>query len=132
MARVTGLGGIFFKAQDPSALRAWYREHLGLAADEHGSVTFAWRDGERPERTGQTVWALFPADTRYFEPSRAPFMINFRVDDLDGLLSQLRQAGVEVEGRVEEYDYGRFAWVTDPEGHRIELWEPPAGTAGMA
>ncbi|MFQ5552363.1 MAG: VOC family protein [Thermoplasmata archaeon] len=127
MKRVTGIGGVFFKAQDPEELKAWYVRHLGLPARTEGDVIFEWREREEPDRKGATVWGPFPRETDYFEPSQAPFMINYRVADLDGLLAQLRQEGVEVEDRVEEYPYGRFAWIMDPEGNRVELWEPPEG-----
>lgn len=128
MARVTGIGGVFFKSRDPKGLGKWYREHLGLPVNEHGYFDFQWRSKEDPGRVGRTVWSLFPADTDYLGPDGSPFMINYRVDDLDGLLAALREAGVAVEDRIEEYDYGRFAWVTDPEGNRIELWEPDGST----
>ncbi len=125
MKRVTGIGGIFFKAQDPAKLKNWYSEHLGVSLAEDGSSIFQWRELEKPEQVGMTVWSLFPKDTDYFNPSTAPFMINYRVEDLAALLEQLRKEGVPVDTRVEEYDYGRFAWIMDPEGNRIELWEPP-------
>jgi predicted enzyme related to lactoylglutathione lyase len=125
MERVTGIGGIFFKADNPERLAAWYRKYLGLAQAEGGSSVFEWREKADPERTGMTVWSPFPRDTRYFDPSRTPFMINYRVADLDAMLVQLRAAGVSVDERVEESEYGRFGWVMDPEGNRIELWEPP-------
>jgi predicted enzyme related to lactoylglutathione lyase len=125
MKRVTGIGGIFFKAQDQKKLSEWYAKHLGLAPDpNYGGVLLHWREAENPEREGMTVWSLFPQDTKYFEPSRSPFMINYRVDDLDALLESLRAEGVEIAKR-EDADYGRFAWIMDPEGNRIELWEPP-------
>ena len=123
MKHVTGIGGIFFKVKDPITIKQWYREHLGIDAGEYGA-TFNWRDNEHPDTVGQTVWSPFPHDTKYFDPSQAPFMINYRVVDLDGLLAKLRAAGVSVDDRVESYDYGRFAWIIDPEGNRIELWEP--------
>jgi predicted enzyme related to lactoylglutathione lyase len=132
MACVTGLGGVFFKTADPEGLRAWYHDQLGLEWNQHGVVPFRWRDDEHPDRSGETILGPFPADTDYFGPGPEPFMLNFRVDDLDGLLTRLRQAGARVEDRVEEHDYGRFAWATDLDGRRIELWEPPAGTAGRA
>jgi catechol 2,3-dioxygenase-like lactoylglutathione lyase family enzyme len=124
MKRVTGLGGIFFKSKDPDKLRAWYQKHLGLEPDAYGSVVFDCRDGEVSEKAAQTVWSLFPSDTKYFDPSNASFMINYRVENLDELLKLLRSEGVEVDERTEEYDYGRFGWIMDPEGNRIELWEP--------
>jgi predicted enzyme related to lactoylglutathione lyase len=123
MRKVTGLGGVFFKANDPNKLYEWYEKHLGLKR-EHGSVNFKWRGAEDAKEEGMTVWALFPKDTKYFDPSRANLMINYRVDDLDALLEVLRKEGVTEEKR-EDSDYGRFAWIMDPEGNRIELWEPP-------
>ncbi len=126
MERVTGIGGIFFKARDAAALKVWYREHLGMEPDADGGVAFQWRDGETPERPGFTVWAPFRNDTQYFAPSDAPFMINYRVRDLDRMLDQLRAAGVTVDDRIDEHPNGRFAWAMDPEGNRIELWEPKA------
>jgi predicted enzyme related to lactoylglutathione lyase len=124
MKRVTGIGGIFFKVQDPEKLRSWYRDHLGIESAAQGGFAFEWREADQPEKTGQTVWSLFPSDTKYFDPGSAPFMINYRVDNLDVLLAQLRSEGVKVDEKIEEYDYGRFAWVVDPEGNKIELWEP--------
>lgn len=124
MNRVVGIGGIFFKSKEPDKLRAWYQQHLGLTPDAYGGVIFDCRDNAESEKVSQTVWSLFPADTKYFEPSNSPFMINYRVEDLDGLLAQLRSEGVEVDDKTEEYDYGKFGWIMDPEGNRIELWEP--------
>jgi predicted enzyme related to lactoylglutathione lyase len=121
MERVTGLGGVFFKAKDPKALTEWYRAHLGVPGDG----IFQWREEADPQRIGKTVWSAFSQDTRYFEPSTAPFMINYRVRDLDAVLAALRSEGVVVDPKIEEGEYGRFAWIMDPEGNRIELWEPP-------
>jgi len=125
MKRVTGIGGIFFKAKDPDQLRQWYREHLGIESESWGGFSFQWRDDPR-SNDGHTVWSIFAHDTKYFDPSSAPFMINFRVEDLDWLLAQLRTEGVDVDPRVEESEFGKFGWVMDPEGNRVELWEPPA------
>ena len=124
--RVTGLGGVFFKAQDPKKLLAWYQGHLGIKPEGEGepSAMFHWREKDNPDRLGYTVWAIFPRETKYFDPSSSQFMINFRVSDLDSMLKQLRNEGVKVDEKVEEYDYGKFAWIMDPEGNRIELWEP--------
>ena len=122
MAKVTGLGGIFFKSCDPAALAAWYAKHLGLEVEAWGGVRFE----ENEQRPGYTLWSPFAADTAYFGPGAQPYMINFRVDDLDALLAQLRAAGAAVDERVEQSEFGRFGWVTDPEGTRIELWQPPA------
>ncbi len=124
MKRVTGIGGIFFKVPDPDKLRSWYRDHLGIESEAPGGCAFEWREADQPEQTGQTVWSVFPNDTKYFDPSSAPFMINYRVENLDLLLAQLRSEGVEVDEKIEEYEYGRFAWLMDPEGNKIELWEP--------
>jgi catechol 2,3-dioxygenase-like lactoylglutathione lyase family enzyme len=125
--RVTGIGGIFFKARDPEALREWYRRHLGLDIQPWGGTTFRWQNPERSEPDGgATVWTIFPATTEYFAPSAAPFMINYRVADLAALLVTLRAEGCDVDERTETSEYGKFGWVMDPEGNRIELWEPPA------
>ena len=127
MARVTGIGGVFLKARDPKALSAWYAQHLGIQLSEYGGANLLWTD-EVPPTTGMTVWSLFPADTPYFGPgnSEGPqqAMINYRVDDLDALLAQLTSAGVTIDPKREDYDFGRFAWIVDPEGNRIELWQP--------
>ncbi len=126
MARVTGIGGIFFKARDADALRAWYRTHLGLDIQPWGGVAFRWREAEIPDREGVTVWTIFPAASDYFGPSEARFMINYRVADLAKVLAELRAEGYRVEERVEESEFGKFGWVVDPEGNRVELWEPPS------
>ncbi len=122
--RVTGIGGIFFMAKDPKALARWYRERLGIQIEEAVAV-YQWRGGKDARRKGHTVWALFPAKTSYFGKDGAPFMINYRVKDLDAVLAALRREGAEVDPKVEDSEYGRFGWVTDPEGNRIELWQPP-------
>ena len=128
MERVTGIGGVFFKANDRAALLAWYREHLGLRSlPDDDAVVLRWRDADQPERLGSTTWALFDAETTYFDPSRSPFMVNYRVRDLDAMLDQLRSAGVQVDDRIEDAGFGRFGWAMDPEGNRFELWEPPEG-----
>jgi predicted enzyme related to lactoylglutathione lyase len=119
MERITGIGGVFFKARDPKALAAWYRDNLGLPID--GDQTYASLSASAGD---QTVWSTFPDTTQYFEPSKAPFMINYRVRDLEAVLAQLRAAGAKVDDRIEDYDYGRFGWATDPEGNRFELWQP--------
>ena len=126
MQHVLGIGGIFFKADDPEKLGAWYREHLGLDVEEYGGVTFREGSSETtPARQAYTVWSPFPADTDYFAPSKKSFMINFRVTDLDALLAKLRAEGVAVDERTEKSEFGYFGWAMDPEGNRIELWEPP-------
>ena len=123
MERVLGIGGIFMKARDPKALAAWYRDNLGVPIDgdqTYGMFT-AGNAGGEPEHT---VWSTFPLDTDYFAPSTASFMVNYRVADLDRMLAQLRSAGAQVDDRIDDYDYGRFGWALDPEGNRIELWQP--------
>jgi len=120
--KVTEIGGIFFRVHDPAKMSAWYQEHLGICAED-GHADFVWREHDQPDEIGRTVWSVFSADTDYFGPSRPAFMINYRVSNLERMLAQLRHQGVTVE-KVEDYDYGRFAWITDPEGNRIELWEP--------
>lgn len=121
--RVTGIGGVFFKGRDHEKLRAWYREQLGIDIGEHGA-DFTWRHREAPEHVGHTAFSIFADDTRYFDPSESRFMINYRVDDLDALLAKLRAAGARVDEKVDDYDFGRFGWAMDPEGNRIELWQP--------
>lgn len=119
MEKVLGIGGIFFKARNPKALAEWYRNHLGVPVESgqtHAVFTAAAGD--------TTVWSTFPTDTTYFGLGPSPYMVNYRVQNLDAMLAQLRAAGAQVEDRIEEYDYGRFGWATDPEGNRFELWEP--------
>lgn len=127
MKHILGIGGIFFKAHDPAKLAAWYQEHLGLDVEEYGGVTFreGAADDSSPRRQAHTVWSPFAADTDYFAPSAKPFMINFRVADLDALLAKLRAEGVTVDERTEKSEFGYFGWAMDPEGNKIELWEPP-------
>ena len=126
MKRVTGIGGIFFKSKDPRALGEWYRRHLGMNVEGRGGGAFSWSEDPSGGK-GTTVWSPFNQETNYFEPSPAPFMINFRVADLHGLLALLRAEGCDVQEKVEESEYGKFAWVIDPDGNKVELWEPPAG-----
>lgn len=123
MKRVTGIGGIFFICTDPARSREWYRTHLGIDATDSG-MAFQWRDIDDPSKTGQTVWSLFPSTTKYLQPSGKPFMINYRVENLEALIDVLRQEGVTVVGSIEKYDYGKFGWILDPDGNKIELWEP--------
>ena len=120
MERVTGIGGVFFRSRDPAALARWYADHLGVDIDPvfNGS-SFRW------EGSGSTVWAPFPADTDYFGPAEKQWMVNFRVADLDAMLAQLRAKGADVAEETQEMEgVGRFGWVNDPEGNRIELWQP--------
>jgi predicted enzyme related to lactoylglutathione lyase len=122
MERVTGLGGFFFKSQDPEKLREWYDQHLGIKNSQYGTI-FEWK-GENGEK-GQTVWNLFKESTKYFDPSEKQFMINYRVKDLLGLIEVLKKEGVTVIGEPQVSEYGKFGWILDPEGNKIELWEPP-------
>lgn len=125
MQRVVGIGGIFIKARDPVALRAWYQTHLGIDVQAWGGTAFRWQTPERPAPDGMTVWSIFDADSTYFAPSTAPFMVNYRVDDLHAVLAALRAEGCAVDAKVDESEYGKFGWVMDPEGNKIELWQPP-------
>ena len=125
MAKIIGVGGVFLRARDQEKLRAWYEEHLGLRNGPEGAVLFPWKQADDMEKTRMTVWTIFPDDTAYFGAARPSFMVNYIVNDLDGMLEELRAKGANVNDKREDYDYGRFAWVTDPEGNRIELWEPP-------
>ena len=120
--RVNGIGGVFFKARDPKNLAAWYRDHLGIQS-RGGFAIFNWRDKDNPERMGLTTWALFPTNTSYLGSSAATMMINYRVANMERLLAELRRDGVTVD-KVKDDAFGRFAWIHDPEGNRIELWEP--------
>ncbi|PHS10835.1 MAG: hypothetical protein COA88_00680 [Kordia sp.] len=119
--RVTGIGGVFFKSDDPKATKDWYKDHLGLNTDDYG-CTFRWKDKQGNDAT--TQWTPFKKDTTYFEPSKKEFMMNFRVYNLKELLATLKEEGVTIVGEIEEYKYGKFGWILDPEGNKIELWEP--------
>ena len=126
MKRVTGIGGIFIKAENPGQLYEWYEKHLGIKREPHGyGALLHWREDENPERRGETVWSLFEKHSKKFDPSNAPFMLNYRVDDMDALLDALRAEGVEIDPKRDDSEYGKFAWIIDPEGNKIELWEPP-------
>ena len=122
MEQVTGIGGVFFKVKDPKAMTGWYRTNLGIQS-KGGYADFTWLDKDRPGETGHTAWRIFPSNAKYFGESSSSLMINYRVANLDRMLEQLRRGGVKIE-KVEDYDYGRWAWIMDPEGNRIELWEP--------
>ncbi len=119
--RVTGLGGFFFKTKDPDNTKQWYKKHLGLPVDDYG-CSFWWKDNKGNDCS--TQWSPFKDDTKYFQPSEKQFMMNFRVENLHELLATLKEEGVTVLGEIEEYDYGKFGWILDPEGNKIELWEP--------
>lgn len=127
MKRVTGIGGIFFKARDAAALQAWYRQHLGIDVQDWGGTAFAWADADGRPMAGTTIWSIGPAEGDAFAPSRAPFMINYRVEDLHALIKLLKSEGCEVLEKIDESEFGKFGWVIDPEGNKVELWEPPPG-----
>ena len=124
MAKVTGIGGVFFKSTgDSRALAAWYQKHLGMPLEDWGGAILKWPD-DKAEDKGLTVWSLAKKDSTWFSPSESSFMINYRVDDLDELLAQLRAGGVEIVKGPESAENGKFAWIMDPEGNKVELWEP--------
>ena len=127
MQRVTGIGGIFFHAKDPAALRAWYARHLGIDVQPWGGTAFSWADADGKPTAGMTTWSIGSADGGYFAPSTASFMINYRVADLAALLQALRDEGCDVLEKTDDSEYGKFGWVMDPEGNKIELWQPPPG-----
>lgn len=121
--RVTGIGGVFIKSENPDKLKEWYRDRLGFPTDQYGCM-FVWRPDDNPEKKAITQWSLFNAKTTYFEPAKKEFMLNYRVENLKALLDVLKKEGVTVVGKIEEYSYGKFGWIMDPEGNKIELWEP--------
>jgi lactoylglutathione lyase len=123
MKKVTGLGGVFFKCDDPQSMNEWYAKNLGLATSEYGT-TFDWRHGDNPSKKGSTTWCTFPKDTKYFNPSDKPFMINYRVENIVALVEDLKKNNVTIIDEIAEYEYGKFVHVLDPEGNVIELWEP--------
>lgn len=127
MKRVTGIGGIFFKSKDPKALAEWYRVHLGIHIEEWGGAAFRWASPDNPSGIGTTVWNPFKADTNYFAPGQATFMVNYRVADLHALLAALRAEGCAVDEKIDESEFGKFGWVIDPDGNKLELWQPPEG-----
>ncbi|KQQ33377.1 glyoxalase [Duganella sp. Leaf126] len=127
MQRVTGIGGIFFHARDPAALRAWYQRHLGIDVQAWGGTAFAWTDAAGQPSGGSTIWSIGAADASPFAPGQASFMVNYRVADLDALLAALRDEGCQVLDKTDDSSYGKFGWVIDPEGNKVELWQPPAG-----
>ncbi len=127
MNRVTGIGGVFFHAKDPVALRAWYQKHLGIDVQEWGGTAFTWTDASGKPTNGTTVWSVSGLGSNHFAPSTAPFMINYRVADLAALLAALRQERCNVLEKTDDSEYGKFDWVIDPEGNKVELWQPPEG-----
>ena len=127
MNRVTGIGGIFFKAKKPAELQAWYKQHLGIDVQEWGGTAFIWKDSNGNPFAGTTIWSIGPDDSDQFSPSTSTFMINYRVQNLTNLVTILKEEGCNVLPKIDESEYGRFAWVIDPEGNKVELWEPPVG-----
>ncbi|MFZ6800534.1 VOC family protein [Undibacterium sp. Di24W] len=127
MKRVTGIGGIFFKAKDAPAMHAWYKKHLGIDVQTWGGAAFDWTNEDGKPVAGTTAWSINPQESDYFAPSSAPFMINYRVQDLHALVKLLKEEGCNVLDKIDESEYGKFAWVIDPEGNKVELWEPPEG-----
>ena len=126
--RVTGLGGIFFKAKNPAKLGSWYKKHLGLPVQEWGGCSFEWRDAKKPKKKGSTVWSPFAPDTKYFGKGKQGHMVNYRVADLKKVLAALKKERVWIDPKgIEASEYGQFAWIKDGEGNRIELWQPPKG-----
>jgi predicted enzyme related to lactoylglutathione lyase len=123
MKKATGIGGIFFKCKDPDKMKEWYQKNLGLNTNQYGAV-FEWYQGADSTKKGFTSWSPFKETTKYFEPSTKDFMINYRVGDLEALVEELKKSGVTVLDTVETYDYGKFVHILDPEGNKIELWEP--------
>ncbi|MFO0904868.1 MAG: VOC family protein [Pirellulales bacterium] len=127
MRRVTGIGGVFFNAKDPQAMCAWYRKHLGIDVQEWGGTAFPWTDADGKAMKGVTIWSISAADGSHFAPSMSSFMVNYRVEDLVSLLQVLREEGCNVLDKTEDSEFGKFGWVMDPEGNKVELWQPPAG-----
>ena len=127
MKRVTGIGGIFFKANDAPALRDWYKQHLGIDVQAWGGTAFTWTDEAGAPVAGTTVWSIASAKGEPYTPGTAMFMVNYRVDDLYALVKVLREEGCNVLDKIDDSEYGKFAWVIDPEGNKVELWQPPAG-----
>ncbi|MTI89208.1 MAG: VOC family protein [Balneolaceae bacterium] len=121
--RVTGIGGIFLKAENPDESREWYQKHLGIQSGKWGG-TFEWRHAEDESKKGFTAWSIFDESTEYTNPSTKDAMINYRVENLEELLDVLEQEGVEIVGKMEVHEYGKFGWIMDPNGYKIELWEP--------
>lgn len=126
MKRVTGIGGVFFKAKDAPALHAWYKRHLGIDVQDWGGTAFTSEDAEGTPLSETTIWSIAPTESDLFAPSGAPFMINYRVEDLHGLVKVLREEGCNVLDKIDESEFGKFAWVIDPEGNKVELWQPPS------
>lgn len=123
MKKVTGIGGIFFKCKDPKKMKEWYKTNLGFNTNDFGAV-FEWYQGADTTKKGSTIWSPFAENTKYFEPSTKDFMINYRVENLEALVEELKKANVTIVDKIETYDYGKFIHILDAEGNKIELWEP--------
>ena len=123
MKKVTGIGGIFFKCKDPDKIKEWYKTHLGFDTSQYG-VSFEWRQDADPTKKGSTQWSPFAETTKYFEPSTKDFMINYRVENLEALVEQLKNEGVTIVDNIETFEYGKFVHIIDLEGNKVELWEP--------
>lgn len=123
MKKVTGIGGVFFKCKDLDKAKEWYKTHLGIDAGPYGT-SFEWRHEDNPEKKGTTQWNPFKEETKYFEPSSKDFMINYRVENLEALVDELIKGGVTIVDKIESYDFGKFVHIMDPEGNKIQLWEP--------
>lgn len=123
MKRVTGIGGVFFKTKDAEKIKDWYSKHLGIPMQSWGSM-FMWRDADDKEKMGTTTWSPFKQESDYFAPSQSQFMFNYRVENLEELPKALKEEGVQVVGEIQSFDYGKFGWIMDPDGNKIELWEP--------
>ncbi len=124
VGKIIGIGGIFLKSKDPKKMKTWYEKNLGMPLTEWGGYEFIWRHNKNPKKKGYTVWSLMPADTKYMSPGKASFMINYRVDNLAEVLKKLKKMKANVEEKIEVSEFGKFGWVIDPEGNKIELWEP--------
>jgi predicted enzyme related to lactoylglutathione lyase len=127
MKRVTGIGGVFFKSRDATTLRQWYKQHLGVDVQAWGGTSFDWTDSTGKPTGGTTVWSIHPEDGDQFAPSNASFMINYRVEDLYAVVAALKAEGCNVLDKIDDSEYGKFAWVIDPDGNKVELWQPPVG-----
>ena len=123
MKKVTGIGGIFFKCKDPKKMKDWYQNHLGLVTNQYGTV-FEWRQGADTTKKGFTQWSPFAETTKYFEPSTKDFMINYRVENIEALVDQLKKDSVTITDKIESVEYGKFVHIIDVEGNKVELWEP--------
>ena len=125
MKRITAIGGIFFKCKDPAKIKEWYQAHLGFGTEQYGTM-FEWRQEDDPSKKSYTLWSTFPDTTKYFEPSKQDFMVNYHVENIEALVEELKKEGVTILDNIETYEYGKFVHILDPEGNKIELFEPAA------